>query len=344
MKRSLLISVANGDALQFKADVLALKYAETLYGVDFAVFERLNEHGLQSRLPKLAGFTLRDTEGCIGAKYVLFVGVKPLREFGYSEIREFARKVLASLAGKAPNVAHVALTIHGPGYGLDEIEAFESELAGIVDAVTSGEFPQALRSIAFIERNVGRARRLSAALKKLLPNGSLPVDGRGSISAFEDQVQNTLRTAGYSSASKPHVFVAMPFAEEMDDVFHYGIQGAVNAAGLLCERADLSTFTGDVMDWVKRRISSATLVVADLSSANPNVYLEVGYAWGCRIPTVLLARDTNDLKLDVKSQRCILYRSIKSLEESLRGELLGHPKNSSPAASSESLALAPTAG
>jgi hypothetical protein len=119
----------------------------------------------------------------------------------------------------------------------------------------------------------------------------------------------------------------MPFAEEMDDVFHYGIQGAVNAAGLLCERADLSTFTGDVIDWVKRRISSATLVVADLSSANPNVYLEVGYAWGCRVPTVLLARDANDLKFDVMSQRCILYKSIKSLEEALRRELQGLSKS-----------------
>ena len=109
----------------------------------------------------------------------------------------------------------------------------------------------------------------------------------------------------------------------MDDVFHYGIQGAVNSAGLLCERADLSTFTGDVMDWVKRRISSATLVIADLSSANPNVYLEVGYAWGCRVPTVLLARDATDLKFDVKSQRCVLYKSIKSLEDALSRELQG---------------------
>ncbi len=113
----------------------------------------------------------------------------------------------------------------------------------------------------------------------------------------------------------------MPFAEEMDDVFHYGIQGAVNAAGFLCERADLSSFTGDVMDWVKRRISNATLVVADLSSANPNVYLEVGYAWGCRVPTVLLSGNTSDLKFDVRSQRCIVYKSIESLEDALSREL-----------------------
>jgi len=113
----------------------------------------------------------------------------------------------------------------------------------------------------------------------------------------------------------------MPFAEEMDDVFHYGIQGAVNAAGFLCERADLSSFTGDIMAWVRDRITKASIVIADLSGANPNVYLEVGYAWGCGRPTVLLVRDSSELKFDTRGQRCLVYKRIKDLEESLGREL-----------------------
>ncbi len=121
---------------------------------------------------------------------------------------------------------------------------------------------------------------------------------------------------------KPHIFVAMPFGPEFDDPFHYGINQPVNAAGCLCERADLATFTGDVIAWVKERIASARLLVADLSTANPNVYLEVGYAWGKGVPTVLVARDTADLRFDVKGQRCLVYNnSIKKLEESLTREL-----------------------
>jgi nucleoside 2-deoxyribosyltransferase len=65
----------------------------------------------------------------------------------------------------------------------------------------------------------------------------------------------------------------------------------------------------------------APLLVADLSTANPNVYLEVGYAWGKGIPTVLLARDAADLRFDVKGQRCLLYNSIRKLEASLKSEL-----------------------
>jgi|SRR5215472_5983950 hypothetical protein len=134
-----------------------------------------------------------------------------------------------------------------PGYGLDEVEAFQLELAGVIEAVSDGHFSSALESIAFAEFIAGRARRLTHSLKGLLPNGAIPIDGADAITGVEDQAQNTLRTAGHASSSKSHVFVAMPFAPEMDDVFHYGVQGAVNAAGLLCERADLSAFTGDVL-------------------------------------------------------------------------------------------------
>ena len=114
----------------------------------------------------------------------------------------------------------------------------------------------------------------------------------------------------------------MPFLESMEDTFHYGIQNAVNAAGFLCERADLSSFTGNIMDWVKNRISTADLIIADLSTANPNVYLEVGYAWGCGKRTVFLVTDTEELKFDVRGHRCIVYDSIMSLEKALTKELV----------------------
>lgn len=323
MKRTLRISVEVGDALRFKADVLALKFAQSLYGLDREAVRRLTEHGLNIALPTMGDVSVQDTDGCMGARALLFVGVTWLQEFGYREIREFAHRAVTALADAAPHTRHLALTVHGPGYGLDEIEAFESEVAGILDAAGGSAFPPSLETITFIEKSAGRAQRLSAALESLLPQGGIRLDVPEPMAGLTNATQVTLRAAGYASAAKSHVFVAMPFAEEMDDVFHYGIQGAVNAAGLLCERADLSTFTGDVMDWVKRRISSATLVIADLSTANPNVYLEVGYAWGCKVPTVLLARDANDLKFDVKSQRCIVYKSIKSLQEALTKELKG---------------------
>lgn len=257
------------------------------------------------------------------ARRILVIGVQPLHRFSYPEIREFGFRVLTSAGEEQTDVRHIALTVHGPGYGLDEGEAFKAEIGGMVDAVRSGQYPRVLERITVVERNVGRAERLRVVLESLIENSYIEVDRDGIHIATTQNLG--LQTAGYTSATKPLVFVAMPFADSMDDIFHYGIQHAVNAAGYLCERADLATFTGDVMEWVKRRIKSARLVIADLSSANPNVYLEVGYAWGCGIPTVLLISHSTDLKFDVRGQRCLVYKSIRALEEALAKELNGFP-------------------
>jgi len=71
-------------------------------------------------------------------------------------------------------------------------------------------------------------------------------------SRSSDDASKRLASAGSVSEGKAHVFVAMPFKDDMDDVYHYGIQNAVHADGLLCERADLSSFTGDVLEWIPR--------------------------------------------------------------------------------------------
>jgi len=321
--KGIKINVARGDAFTIEADVLGMKYAQQAHGLDRDVIRELSFKDIDTKgkLPKPWGFYFTKSLEVVSASHVIFIGTPTLREFGYKEIREFGRKVVASLASSKPDTKKLVLTIHGPGYGLDEIEAFESQLAGIVDSISSDDYPEELAEIVFVERSFGRAKRLSSFLQSLFPENVIPTPKTGGINSLKAESTESLRSAGNESASKKIIFVAMPFAKEFDDIFHYGIQGAVNSAGYLCERADLESFTGDVMEWVKKRIESAELVIADLSSANPNVYLEVGYAWGKGKNTVLIIDDTKQLKFDARGQRCIPYKRIKDLEESLTTEL-----------------------
>jgi hypothetical protein len=316
---SIKIEIEEGDVTVFPTEVLVLKHAQGLFGADQEVVDTLEGEGLslQAQLPPDGEVLLVASLGHIEAEKILFVGVKSLYEFGYQDIRDFARRALEALSVDVPETQYVALTVHGVNYGLDEFEAFEAEIAGLVDAITEYKFPLDLEYITFVERDAARADRLRDLLQDLLPNGCIE-SRRGTFAEDGGEARaDRLRSAGYSTESKPHIFVAMPFAPEMQDTYDYGIVGAARAAGFVCERADLSAFTGDVLAWVKRRIKSASLVVADLTTANPNVYLEVGYAWGCGVPTVLLVRDTQELKFDVQMQRCIVYRRIKELEENL---------------------------
>jgi hypothetical protein len=320
------ISIVQADALAVPADVLILKYAQALYGVDAQVVSRLDGSRGQVfapvPLPPVGSANLVDSRGLLGAKDVLFVGVVPLGQFGYAEIREFARHSLKALGEKVPDAAHVAMTLHGVGFGLDETEAFRSQLAGMIEAWQSGECPSGLRRVSIVDHDERRADRLRRQLEEILPKGLEALSGHSKARSTAVLQTDALRTAGAGSRGKAHVFVAMPFAKEFDDRFHYGIHKAIQAAGYLCERADMSSFTGDILAWVKERIDSAALLVADLSGGNPNVYLEVGYAWGKGLPTILVASAQEDLLFDVRGQRCLIYNnSIRVLEEQLEREL-----------------------
>jgi len=317
------------DVLKIKADVLVLKYAQEFYGVDSAAFSKLGvlHKKVESKLPRPNDFLLLESLGSLGAEYVLFAGVLDVLQFRYREIRDFSFRSLKYLSKIRPDAEHVCLTLHGASYGLDETEAFEAEIAGLVDAITQGLYPNRLKKISIAELYEPRATRLRAALENLLPDGIITISEEKFLARRSTDTDELLSNAGINSEEKPLIFVAMPFDNKLDDVFHYGIQNAVNRAGFLCERADQISFTGDILDLIKRRIKKASLLIADLTTTNPNVYLEVGYAWGLGKPTVLIAQDVQDLKFDVKGQKCIIYSGIRELEEKLSQELLGLKQN-----------------
>jgi hypothetical protein len=289
---SIRLEVVHGDALEYPAEVLALKFAQHLYGVDRNVVSRLAANGISvnSRLPEVGKSFLISSEHVIAASEILFMGVVPLGRFDYQTIRRFAHSVLSTLSSERPSVEHLAMTLHGKSFGLDEAEAFRAEIAGVLDAVAAHDRPTALTRISIIERDAETVKRLTALLSAILPSGTVSdtPSGRDAESPSLGDARAHLGAVGHNSRQKPHIFVAMPFADEYADRFHYGIMGAANAAGFLCERADLASFTGDVIAWVKNRIGSAALVVAGLTAANPNVYLEVGYAWGRGVNTVFV--------------------------------------------------------
>jgi hypothetical protein len=80
-----------------------------------------------------------------------------------------SREWYLTAAELAADAREICLTLHGPGFGLDETEAFESEVAGLLDAITSNEVSPELGTITFVEWDSGRAERMGRALATLLP-------------------------------------------------------------------------------------------------------------------------------------------------------------------------------
>jgi hypothetical protein len=317
------IRVLTADVISHPANVLVLKYAQNLYGADqkVAAVAKIDV----KNMPGINQHSWFRAPAGVAADSLLFLGVEPLRQFEYRQIREFARRALIVTAQEVQNVREVALTLHGPGYGLDELEAFESEVAGLLDALREGYVPKTLSRITFVERSARRADLMQRALGRLIESARPSSRDSRNIPDTE-----RLRSVGYDSRTKSHAFVAMPFNGDFEDHYDYAILPSVRGCGLLCERVDQQIFTGDVIEYMKDRISSATILLAEVSSRNPNVYLEIGFAWGRGIPTVLLCSDNcEDLAFDIRGQRVIKYGRIKDLEAKLTTEL-GDLLSSSP--------------
>ena len=327
MSAALELVLEAGNITDTRADVVLLKHAQSFYGADLAVASRLVQAGIPmaSFSVPIGDHVFIETRGTIGAPLALFLGTVKLGKFGYHEIRQFAARALKALESR-PDIRHIACTVHGPNYGLDEDEAALALVGGLVEAFMRGAGPQGLERITVVELQQKRAERLRTALERGLgksPGVEPLTAGWGfRVKRMSQHVQAPpMATAGAQSLAKPHAFVAMPFATEMEDVYHYGILGPVKAAGLLCERVDQAVFEGAIIQRIKERIDTAKVVIADLSMANPNVYLEVGYAWGRGRPTILLVRDLKELKFDVAAYRCLVYRNIRDLETQLSREL-----------------------
>lgn len=337
MRQTIDFSIEHGNITEFTADVVALKYAQDFYGADRAVAEALSKKGIPigEMRPLIGDTSFVNTHRAIKAPYALFVGVPQLRYFGYPEIRELTARTLLMLRGMSPTPRHLATTIHGANFGLDEVESLLAQFAVCLTAARIGALPETLERITIVDIHRKRVEHLRAALEQnladaahaiRLPSGwgyRLAVDHHASTPTVEELKHTTANTAlaGAKSEAKQHIFVAMPFSDDMVDVFNYGIQQPVRAAGFLCGRIDYQAFVGDIFQQIRTQIDTAAIVIADLTGANPNVYLEVGYAWGQNIPTILLVKDVKELKFDVQGQKCLVYRNITHLEELLAKEL-----------------------
>jgi len=95
----------------------------------------------------------------------------------------------------------------------------------------------------------------------------------------------------------------------------------VRSHGFIVERVDQEAFTGEILSQIKRRIEAAAVVIADLTGANPNVYLEVGYAWGCGRPCILLIHGHENPRFDLVGTKHLRYERIRDLEKKLSTEV-----------------------
>lgn len=103
-------------------------------------------------------------------------------------------------------------------------------------------------------------------------------------------------------------FVMMPFAPPHGDYYAKIYKPAIEKAGLRPVRADAEIFgTGKIIDQIWSGINAAKVLVAELTTRNPNVFYELGLAHALEKPVVLVSSNEDDIPFDLKHIRVIYY-------------------------------------
>jgi hypothetical protein len=103
-------------------------------------------------------------------------------------------------------------------------------------------------------------------------------------------------------------FVMQPFSPPHGDYYEKIFKPAIDKTGLQPVRADAEIFgTGKIIDQIWRGINDAKVLVAELTTRNPNVFYELGLAHALHKPVVLVSSNEPDVPFDLHHIRVIYY-------------------------------------
>ena len=123
-------------------------------------------------------------------------------------------------------------------------------------------------------------------------------------------------------AEQDLVAVMMPFDARFDNVYAT-LQQAVTESGMRCQRADDIWVNNHIVDDIINLIWRARVVIADLSSRNPNVFYETGIAHTLGREVMQIAQSMEDIPFDLRAIRSQTYLNNGEGLERLKGQVVG---------------------
>jgi hypothetical protein len=129
----------------------------------------------------------------------------------------------------------------------------------------------------------------------------------------------------YVEEETPKAFVVMQFTESFNTLFEEVIKPVCRQFGYNAIRGDDSFTSGSIINEITQSIQDASVVIADITPDNPNVYYEVGYAHALNKPTILLSDKARDiLPFDVSGFRTLFYEDSIGGKRKVQESLIKH--------------------
>lgn len=120
------------------------------------------------------------------------------------------------------------------------------------------------------------------------------------------------------------VFVAMDFDVQFVPFYRNVIKPIVEECGIFCCRGDEFIEPGAVTDQIHKAVCDCAIVIADITTSNRNVMMEVGMAIATNKPVILICREgvsNADIPYDIQHLRRLTYTEDAAGGVKLRREL-----------------------
>lgn len=170
-------------------------------------------------------------------------------------------------------------------------------------------------------------KRTKRSVYQITETGQSLVDNPGGIttkmlrhfSGFAEPLDGEAAMHGRCIVFQP--FDKGPFDKRYEDT----IAPAIKASGLQAYRVDHDAGAVIPVDTLHEQIRSATICLADISSQNPNVMYELGFAIACDKKVVLICstQQVQRFPFDIRNRRIIEYASDSLRDfEKLRNDIV----------------------
>ncbi|MDD8018860.1 MAG: hypothetical protein PHP42_10845 [Bacteroidota bacterium] len=137
--------------------------------------------------------------------------------------------------------------------------------------------------------------------------------------------QKDVRISSFQvTREKPKAFVVMQFTPPYNELYTDVIKPVCEELGLRAVRADEEFGPGIIIADIAKQIVEASVIIADITPINPNVYYEVGYAHAMHKPTILVAEKPTPLPFDVSPFRTLFYENTIAGKNKVEAGLRKH--------------------
>ena len=109
------------------------------------------------------------------------------------------------------------------------------------------------------------------------------------------------------------LFVLMPFTESLKPVYDHLFKKVAKTLNLTIARADDFFSQNSIMQHeIWSAINLASIIIADCTGKNPNVFYEIGIAHTIGKPVILVTQNQDDVPFDLRHIRYIKYQLTKT--------------------------------